>query len=92
LQDGATPKTQRRPTQRAPDSDRPHFFELFLGFGGIRFEGESTIPVGRKGTGENGWRFLMNTKLIIVDGHSSVGKSSISKSVYQQIILSHDAY
>ena len=33
----------------------------------------------------------MNTKLIIVDGHSSVGKSSISKSVYQQIILHQDA-
>ncbi len=34
----------------------------------------------------------MNTKLIIVDGHSSVGKSSISKSVYKQIALDHDAY
>ena len=34
----------------------------------------------------------MNTKLIIVDGHSSVGKSSISKSVYKQIELIHDAY
>lgn len=34
----------------------------------------------------------MNTKLIIVDGHSSVGKSSISKSVYKQIALGHDAY
>ena len=34
----------------------------------------------------------MNTKLIIVDGHSSVGKSSISKSVYKQISLDHDAY
>ena len=34
----------------------------------------------------------MNTKLIIVDGHSSVGKSSISKSIYKQIILDHDAY
>jgi len=34
----------------------------------------------------------MNTKLIIVDGHSSVGKSSISKSVYKQITLDHDAY
>ncbi len=34
----------------------------------------------------------MNTKLIIVDGHSSVGKSSISKSVYKQISLEHDAY
>ena len=34
----------------------------------------------------------MNTKLIIVDGHSSVGKSSISKSVYKQIALNHDAF
>ena len=34
----------------------------------------------------------MNTKLIIVDGHSSAGKSSISKSVYKQIALNHDAY
>jgi hypothetical protein len=34
----------------------------------------------------------MNTKLIIVDGHSSVGKSSTSKSLYQQIALNHDAY
>jgi hypothetical protein len=34
----------------------------------------------------------MKTKLIIVDGHSSVGKSSLSKSVYQQIALAHDAY
>ena len=34
----------------------------------------------------------MNTKLIIVDGHSSVGKSSVSKSIYQQISLEHDAY
>lgn len=34
----------------------------------------------------------MNTKLLIVDGHSSVGKSSISKSVYQQINLDHAAY
>lgn len=34
----------------------------------------------------------MNTKLIIVDGHCSVGKSSISKSVYQQIALDQDAY
>lgn len=34
----------------------------------------------------------MNTKLIIVDGHSSVGKSSISKSVYQQIRLRRPAY
>lgn len=34
----------------------------------------------------------MNTKLIIVDGHSSVGKSSISKSVWKQISLDQDAY
>jgi hypothetical protein len=34
----------------------------------------------------------MNTKLIIIDGHSSVGKSSISKSVSRQISLDHDAY
>jgi hypothetical protein len=34
----------------------------------------------------------MNTKLIIVDGHSSVGKSSISKSLYKQIKSVHDAY
>jgi hypothetical protein len=34
----------------------------------------------------------MNTKLIIVDGHSSVGKSSISKAVYKQIALAQDAY
>jgi hypothetical protein len=34
----------------------------------------------------------VDTKLIIVDGHSSVGKSSISKSVYQQIALNQDAY
>ena len=34
----------------------------------------------------------MNTKLIIVDGHSSVGKSSISKSVYKQVALDYDAY
>ncbi len=34
----------------------------------------------------------MNTKLIIVDGHCSVGKSSTSKSVYKQIALNHDAY
>lgn len=34
----------------------------------------------------------MNTKLIIVDGHSSVGKSSISKSVYKQIALADEAY
>ncbi len=35
---------------------------------------------------------MVNTKLIIVDGHSSVGKSSISKSVYQQIALGLDVY
>ncbi len=34
----------------------------------------------------------MDSKLIIVDGHSSVGKSSISKSVYQQINLGQAAY
>ncbi|MFH2039341.1 MAG: hypothetical protein ABIJ65_07890, partial [Chloroflexota bacterium] len=34
----------------------------------------------------------MNTKLIIVDGQSSVGKSSISKSVYRQISQDQDAY
>lgn len=34
----------------------------------------------------------MNTKLIIVDGHSSVGKSSLSKSIYKQIALDHAAY
>jgi hypothetical protein len=34
----------------------------------------------------------LNTKLIIVDGHSSVGKSSISKGVYKQIALNQDAY
>lgn len=34
----------------------------------------------------------MNTKLIIVDGHSSVGKSSISKNIHKQIALHHDAY
>jgi hypothetical protein len=34
----------------------------------------------------------MNTKLIIVDGHSSVGKSSISKRVHQQIALQQAAY
>lgn len=34
----------------------------------------------------------MKSKLIIVDGPSSVGKSSISKSVYKQISLSHDGY
>ena len=46
----------------------------------------------RKGMDPNGWRCRVNTKLIIVDGHSSVGKSSISKSVYQQIILDREAY
>lgn len=34
----------------------------------------------------------MKPKLIIVDGHSSVGKSSVSKSVYHQIRLSQPAY
>lgn len=34
----------------------------------------------------------MYSKLIIVDGHSSVGKSSVSKSVYHQIRLSQPAY
>ena len=34
----------------------------------------------------------MKSKLIIVDGHSSVGKSSVSKSVYHQIRLSQPAY
>jgi hypothetical protein len=34
----------------------------------------------------------MNTKLIIVDGHCSTGKSSISKSVYKQISLEQEAY
>jgi len=34
----------------------------------------------------------MNTNLIIVDGHSSVGKSSISKSVSKQISLDHDVF
>ena len=34
----------------------------------------------------------MNTRLIIVDGSSTVGKSSVSKSVYKQISLGHDAY
>ena len=34
----------------------------------------------------------MQTKLIIVDGHSSVGKSSISKSVYKQLSREHEAY
>ena len=34
----------------------------------------------------------MNTKLIIVDGPSSVGKSSISKSVYKQISLDQATY
>lgn len=34
----------------------------------------------------------MVTKLIIVDGPSSVGKSSISKSVYRQLNLNQEAY
>ena len=34
----------------------------------------------------------MNTNLVIVDGHSSVGKSSISKRVSQQISLDHGSY
>lgn len=34
----------------------------------------------------------MNTKLIIVDGHCSTGKSSISKSIMKQISLERDAY
>lgn len=34
----------------------------------------------------------MNTKLIIVDGHSSVGKSSVSKSLFGQINLHQPAY
>jgi hypothetical protein len=34
----------------------------------------------------------MNTKLIIVDGHSSVGKSSVSKSLYQHVALAQAAY
>ena len=34
----------------------------------------------------------MNTRLIIVDGHCSVGKSSISKSVTKQIALDRDTY
>jgi hypothetical protein len=34
----------------------------------------------------------MNTKLIIVDGHCSVGKSSISKSITKQISLHQNAY
>ena len=34
----------------------------------------------------------MNTKLIIVDGHCSAGKSSISKSIAKQISLDQDAY
>ena len=34
----------------------------------------------------------MNTKLIIVDGHCSVGKSSVSKSVARQISLAQAAY
>lgn len=37
-------------------------------------------------------KFSMNTKLIIVDGHSSVGKSTISKNVYRQISLNQDVY
>ncbi len=35
---------------------------------------------------------ILNTRLIIVDGHSSVGKSSISKSVFQQIAKQQEAY
>ncbi len=34
----------------------------------------------------------MNTKLIIVDGHSSVGKSSVSKAVFHQVNQARDAY
>ena len=34
----------------------------------------------------------MNTKLIIVDGHCSTGKSSISKSITKQISLERDTY
>ncbi|MBI4927505.1 MAG: hypothetical protein HY835_07055 [Anaerolineae bacterium] len=34
----------------------------------------------------------MNSRLIIVDGHSSVGKSSISNSVYRQVNLRQPAY
>jgi hypothetical protein len=34
----------------------------------------------------------MNTKLIIVDGHCSVGKSSVSKSVWKQLSQEQDAY
>lgn len=34
----------------------------------------------------------MKTQLIIVDGHCSVGKSSLSKSVYHQIRLQREAY
>ncbi len=34
----------------------------------------------------------MNTKLIIIDGHCSVGKSSVSKSVSRQINREHAAY
>ncbi len=34
----------------------------------------------------------MNTNLIIIDGHSSVGKTSISKLVAKQVSLAHDAY
>jgi len=37
-------------------------------------------------------RYLKKTKLIIVDGHCSVGKSSISKGVFKQISLNQDAY
>ncbi len=36
--------------------------------------------------------FTMETKLIIVDGHCSVGKSSVSKSVYRQISRDQAAY
>jgi hypothetical protein len=34
----------------------------------------------------------VSTKLVIVDGHSSVGKSSLSKSVFKQISLGRAAY
>ena len=34
----------------------------------------------------------MKSKLIIIDGHCSVGKSSVSKSVCQQVAHDHDAY
>jgi hypothetical protein len=34
----------------------------------------------------------MNTKLIIIDGHCSVGKSSISKNIYQQIARDQNAF